>query len=142
MPSDPLHGRCYCGAVHVTARSQPLTGAYCHCSDCRRLSGAPVSAFAAFAPEQLDWSPALQEGVSHSEGVRRWFCQACGTQLAAHYAYLPDQVYLPIGLFEDAATLVPESHSHAGSRLPWLHLSDDLPRAEASNRDRWTEAGG
>lgn len=136
----PISGRCYCGAVKVHTPDAPQTIAYCHCSDCRRVSGAPVSALACFKPQSLQWSSDLGPGVSHHPEVRRWFCTECGSPLAATYTYLPDQVYVPIGLFDDADTLAPQSHSHAGSQLPWLHLNDDLPRAVASGRDRLNEA--
>ncbi|WP_084066119.1 GFA family protein [Marivita hallyeonensis] len=135
-----MTGRCYCGAVTFSTTRPPQTVAYCHCNDCRRVSGAPVSALAAFAKNDLVWSPELGAGVSHNEGVKRWFCQSCGSPLAAWYAYLPDQIYVPVGLFDNASELAPESHSHGGSQLAWLHMSDDLPRSEGSNRDALSEA--
>ena len=136
MPSDAdtLTGRCYCGQAMVVARAAPQTVAYCHCNDCRRVSGSPVSVVAAFAPEDLTWTPPLGPGASHNEGVRRWFCPECGSPLAARYAYLPNQFYVPVGLFDDVSQLKPQSHSHSGSQVTWLHMSDKLPRTEGSNR--------
>ena len=136
MSELPLSGRCYCGQVSIAATAQPIQVTYCHCSDCRRLSGAPVAAFAAFAPDQVAFSPALGPGKSFSKGVDRWFCSECGTQLCAQYDYLPGQLYLPLGLLNQAAELPPTGHSHAASALPWLNIQDDLPRDTASGRDR------
>ncbi|WP_224825346.1 GFA family protein [Cognatishimia sp. MH4019] len=121
--------------------SAPLTVAYCHCADCRRVSGAPVSAFAAFDPQNITITPAPETSVTVAPGVTRWFCAKCGTHLQAHYDYLPDQLYVPIGLFDDATSLKPESHSHSGSKLPWLCLTDTLPQAEGSGRARLSGAG-
>jgi len=59
--------------------------------------------------------------------------------LLAHFSYIPDQVFLPIGLINEAATLTPDLHAHAGSALPWLHLDDGLPRHAASSRDALNE---
>nr|WP_275113661.1 GFA family protein [Roseobacter cerasinus] len=108
---------------------------YCHCSDCRRVSGAPVSAFAAFREAVLRFEPTPGPPVSHAPGVTRWFCRDCGSPLAATYDYLPGQIYVPLGLIDQSAELPPSLHSHATSRLPWLHLADQLPRAEHSARD-------
>src|SRR5207237_1659221 len=36
---------CYCGAVEIELRGEPLEMGYCHCEACRRYSAAPVSAF-------------------------------------------------------------------------------------------------
>ena len=43
-----IAGRCYCGATTISATEAPQAIAYCHCGDCRRVTGAPVAAFAAF----------------------------------------------------------------------------------------------
>ncbi|MEL7213913.1 MAG: GFA family protein [Pseudomonadota bacterium] len=120
--------------------ARPQTVAYCHCADCRRVSGAPVSAFAAFAPDDLTIMPAPETSVSVAPGVTRWFCPTCGSHLKAHYAYLPDQVYVPVGLFDQAASLAPESHSHHGEKLPWLCLTDTLAKSDGSGRARLGDA--
>lgn len=138
MPSDALTARCYCGASRLTLDKPPFTVAYCHCSDCRRWTGAPVAAFAAVArADVIDQLPAAYRGT---RGVERWTCPTCHGPLAAAFDYLPDQVYVPIGILDQAAHLPPQSHSHAGSALPWLHIADDLPRAEASNRNTLNKA--
>lgn len=133
-----LTGRCYCGAVRVEAAGLPLTVAYCHCTDCRRWTGAPVGAFAAFAEGALRLSP-VPEARSAVPGVRRWNCPACGSPLAARFEYLPGQVYVPLGILDDAASVAPVLHAHAGSQLPWLRIDDTLPRHLTSARDALTE---
>jgi len=130
-----ITGRCYCGACRIKSVALPQAISYCHCSDCRRLTGAPIAAFAAFAPDDLTFAPALGAGMSHSPGVVRWFCTSCGSPLAATFEYLPGQVYIPVGLLDQAADLAPGQHAHYASRLPWLHIDDGLPRDAGSARD-------
>lgn len=124
----------------MTATARPQTVTYCHCSDCRRLSGAPVAAFAAFAPDDVTFTPTKGPRQSVTKGVDRWFCRECGTSLAATYDYLPDQVYIPLGIIDQVDTLAPQSHAQTASALAWLHISDDLPRDGASARDRLQDA--
>lgn len=131
-----ISGRCYCGRTRLQASAKPLSVTYCHCSDCRRLSGAPVSAFAAFSPDVLQITPNPDPAAPVSPGVTRRFCPDCGTQLSATYDYLPNQVYVPIGLLDQAADLPPNSHSHVASALPWHPITDELPRDAGSGRDR------
>lgn len=128
-----LSARCYCGASRLEA-NDPLTVAYCHCADCKRWTGGPVGAFAAFAPDDLTIAPAWCLPVSLVEGVERWNCPKCHSPLAARFAYLPDQIYVPLGLFEDAEKLPPQIHCHGDSQISWLHLTDDLPRTGGSGR--------
>ena len=49
-----ITGRCYCGKTTIRASRPPQMVAYCHCQDCRRATGAPVAAFAAFEVEDLE----------------------------------------------------------------------------------------
>lgn len=140
MPSEaaqpPFTARCYCGASHLRLSQAPLTAVYCHCRDCRRWTGAPLSAFAAFDPAALSVDPPLAAGVSLTPGVQRWSCPSCSSPLAARFDYLPDQVYIPLGILDQADQIAPQNHSHAAAALPWLHLSDDLPREASSARER------
>ncbi|MEM8631277.1 MAG: GFA family protein [Pseudomonadota bacterium] len=128
-------GRCYCGAQRVSATTAQLAVAYCLCSDCRRLSGAPVAAFAAFAKDSVSIRPAQMPAATVTEGVTRWFCPKCGTQLGAAFDYLPGQIYVPLGILDQIADLTPERHCHFDARLSWLALNDDLPKMNGSGRD-------
>ncbi|MFT6022199.1 MAG: hypothetical protein ACI9PY_000308 [Ascidiaceihabitans sp.] len=132
--APPVTGRCYCGKTSLSASTPPIVTTYCHCHSCRRLTGGPVAAFSAFAKGDIDISPAPQHAEPVSAGVDRWFCARCGTALAATYDYLPDQVYVPIGVIDQADDFAPTQHCHAGSAMSWLHIADDLPRATDSAR--------
>jgi len=133
-PDVPIEGRCYCGERRVIASQAPLTVTYCHCTSCRRASGAPVSAFAAFQAEAVTITPDPGKAVSPTPGVTRHFCPTCGSPLWATYDYLPGQIYVPVGIFEAAEDLAPERHSHLQEKLSWLCLSDDLPGSAGSGR--------
>src|SRR5436305_9345965 len=47
-------GRCYCGAVEIKMRGDPLEMGYCHCENCRRYFAAPVSAFTLWKKENVN----------------------------------------------------------------------------------------
>ncbi|WP_299283702.1 GFA family protein [uncultured Tateyamaria sp.] len=128
-----MSARCYCGASQLAFSKSPATVAYCHCTDCRRWTGAPVAAFAAF--ERTAVTGDLDAPYVTDSGVERWSCATCRSPLAACFPYLPDQIYVPVGLFDQIETLVPKLHSHADNTLTWLHIDDDLPRAPGTARD-------
>lgn len=129
MPSDAV-GRCYCGAHYVRATGFH-TATYCHCSDGRRLTGAPVAAFGAYAKVEI--TPPVEPKSFSGGSVTRWACPECGSALAATFDYLPDHTYVPLGTLDDPPA--PQLHSHAGSAVPWLHIDDDLPREDGSARE-------
>lgn len=55
--------------------------------------------------------------------------------MAARFDYLPDQVYVPLGVLDQIDELAPELHCHASNAPTWLHLNDGLPRDGGSGRD-------
>lgn len=144
MPQDTTapacSGRCYCGRTTISASAAPKTVAYCHCEDCKRSTGAPVAAFAAFDEAAVTFSPDEGKKISRVEGVTRSFCPACGSPLTGRYDYLPDTIYVPMGLLDTAEDFPPEMHAHCHNQLCWLHLSDDLPRHGASARDQLNDS--
>ncbi len=136
MPPEPapITGRCYCGAHDIEATCAPQAVTYCHCTDCKRVTASPLPVFAAFPEGTVLITPALDAAKPVTKGVTRHFCPDCGSQLTARFDYLPGQVYVPIGVLDQAETLEPRLHCHAGSALSWLHLDDGLRRAEDSGR--------
>ncbi|NMM43869.1 GFA family protein [Rhodospirillaceae bacterium KN72] len=135
-------GRCYCGKTTLRSAVPPKTVAYCHCEDCRRVTGAPVAAFAAFEEGTVTVSPDEGRRVSVSPGVTRTFCDACGSPLTGRYDYLPGTVYIALGILDQAADLAPRLHAHAAACLPWLRIEDDLHRDNGSARDRLSDQTG
>ncbi|TCD14627.1 GFA family protein [Oricola cellulosilytica] len=132
----PIKGRCYCGETAVRASRSPQTVAYCHCVDCRRVTGAPVAAMAAFEEKDLTFTPDEGAVAPSNPGVKRSFCRSCGSPLSSRFDYLPGQVYVPLGLLDQADELVPEVHSYESQRLRWLHIDDSVERFATSSRAR------
>lgn len=135
-----LTGQCYCGATTIRAESAPQSIAYCHCPDCRRVTGAPVAVFAAFDASDVSFSPDEGKKIATNPGVTRSFCRDCGSLLCGVYDYLPNQLYIPVGLFDQVDALIPGVHAHEANRVSWLHIEDDLPRFEASARSHLASA--
>jgi len=134
--TDVLTGRCYCGKTTVSTTQAPQTVAYCHCTDCRRWTSAPVAAFAAFDENEVAFFPNEGRQVSATPGVTRTFCSDCGTPLTGRYDYLPGQVYIGVSIFDQCDDLEARIHCHEASRLNWLNIDDQLPRVDSSARTK------
>ena len=130
-----LTGRCYCGAVTFQTSHPPLSVVYCHCTDCRRWTGSPVSVFAGFDAQAVSAEPGFGTQISINPGVDRWHCPTCGARIAARYDYLPGQIYIPVGIFDQPSKLAPTIHAHVQNAVAWLPLDDGLPRAQGSARE-------
>ena len=137
-----ISGRCYCGVTTVHGEKPPQIVTYCHCHDCRRLSGAPVSAFAAFGENDITFEPDEGQTVEVVQGARRSFCRQCGSSTIAHYDYAPGQVFVPIGILDQADQIAPVQHAHAGRCLSWLKIDDTAERIAESSRTQLAAARG
>lgn len=136
-PTDETHrGRCLCGALTFTAEGAPLAVSYCHCRDCRRATGAPVSVFAGFTEARVRMQGAEPRIRESSPGVRRAFCGTCGTPLFYADHRLPGELFLTVGVFDHPERLAPARHAWVSQQLPWLRLADDLPRHAQYSRPR------
>ena len=140
--SLPITGRCYCGAISVKVTDAPQIVCLCHCVDCRRVSGAPMVAVAAFDTDAVTFEPDEGYSVSLVPGAVRNFCGDCGSPLSFRGDYVPDQIYVPLGLLDQAGELEPDVHSYDSQRLPWLHIDDDIERFDNSAQTRLSQAAG
>lgn len=134
--TPPLTGRCYCGAHIITASKRPLAVTYCHCRDCRRVTGGPVAVFAAFEGGDVTITPNAGREITITAGVTRTFCDTCGSPLTGRYDYLAGTVYIPLGLLDQADDYPPDCHAHEASKIAWLNIEDDLVRHPCSARSQ------
>ena len=92
-----------------------------------------MPAFAAFAP--ADVTGLTGPGKVINPGVTRWNCDNCGSPMAATFDYLPDQIYLSLGVIDKADDLTPQVHCFAQQALPWLHMDDGVTKETGTGRD-------
>lgn len=136
-------GRCLCGRIRFVARAGPLWVAHCHCTSCRRNTGAPVTTFVGFRKDQIEFTGDRDFYLS-SPGVRRGFCGHCGTPLTYEAEHCGDEVHFYVSVMDDPSAFTPEKHVFYGERISWLELHDALPRFNGPGRgdpDSWGQGG-
>jgi hypothetical protein len=102
----------------------------CHCSLCRRATGAAFKPLAGIARDRLR----VTEGAESMliVGAPTWHdarCRLCGSLL---YAVVRDGtfVHVAMGTLVDDPTIRPTAHIFVGSKAPWYTITDDLPQHE------------
>jgi hypothetical protein len=86
-----LTGGCHCGAIRYEVSGDPFTHAICHCTDCRRHSGAPMVSWTMYPVGSLRVTRGTPKVYVSSEHARRHFCADCGTGLFYYNdSMLPD----------------------------------------------------
>lgn len=127
----PLTGGCNCGAVRYSIESQPLAVMACHCTSCRRQSGAaysvnlvvPVDAMTVTG-ELAVWSdPDTQSG----QPVLRQFCGVCGSPIRSLPASAPGIFAVKAGTLDRPDELAPQAHVWTESRIAWVDVPEGMP---------------
>ena len=123
-----LQGGCQCGAVRYEVKGTPQHVALCHCSDCRKSSGAPMVAWAAFAETEFTIAQGDLTTYNSSGTALRSFCPKCGTGIAyRNEEYLPGIVDIQSATLDDPDALPAGAHIQIAERIRWMADAHSLP---------------
>jgi hypothetical protein len=123
-----LTGKCLCGAITYEVDDAFSYAMNCHCSNCRRATGAAFKPLAGIQRDRLkiitgnDRMMIFGEECAHD--VR---CGTCGSLL---YSVVRDGIYVHIamGTLTGEPSIRPSAHIFVGSKAIWHEITDDLPR--------------
>jgi hypothetical protein len=120
-----FEGHCNCGTVRFEISSEPGGIYVCHCSICRRSTGANGIAVVVVPNENFRW-------LAGHENVRSWkrpgadweswFCGTCGSKLPG--VNDPQRMYIPVGCFGPDLQLQVIHHIYVNSRASWDVIGD------------------
>ena len=123
-------GGCFCGDLRYRTSQDPEWVGSCHCTMCRKISGAALSTFAVFPPETFEWTKGAPTQYRSSEATTRGFCARCGSTLS----WETEEMFgVMVGSLDRPEDVQPECHTNTETWLPWLIMDDDLPRLEGSH---------
>ena len=121
-------GGCQCGAVRYEVSGEPQHVALCHCNDCRKSSGAPMVAWAAFTDAQFKLVKGEPVTFNSSGSAMRSFCPKCGSGLYYRNAeFLPGIVDIQSATLDDPDALPPSAHIQVAERLGWMETAHSMP---------------
>lgn len=131
MADAPVRGGCLCGAVRYEITAPFLRAGACHCSRCRKHTGAAASVQGRVPQEAFR----LIAGAEHVRvfrppgGMAKAFCATCGSSLFG--GTWPDgpEVSVRLGTLDDDPGIRVGFHTFAAEAPPWLPVAEDgLPR--------------
>ncbi|GHF54499.1 GFA family protein [Seohaeicola zhoushanensis] len=123
-----LHGECLCGAVAYQVPDRFAYALNCHCSQCRRATGAAFKPFAGIPLADLRITRGAHKLTSwgDDQGQDRR-CGTCGSLL---WSVVRDGAWahVTMGTLMDTPSIRPTAHIFTGSKAPWHEITDDLPQ--------------
>ena len=130
--SDCITGKCLCGAVSWRTPGPVLWAGHCHCESYRRATSAPFTSFFGVPRNSVTWKGTLGSMATSNGKVVRKFCTSCGTQMTYQFEGWPDETHLYAATMDEPSQFEPKAHFHYAEKLPWVHISDTLPKYPGS----------
>lgn len=126
-----IRGSCLCGAVRFGYTRAVTQVGLCHCSLCRKVSGAAANAVIVVPEADFEWLAGedRQQAYARPTGWQTTFCRTCGSPLpqklrgAAAY-------WVPAGLLDDDPGLAVGGHIWVGSKASWDEIGGTAPHFE------------
>ena len=124
-----LRGQCLCRAVEYTVLDEFSYALNCHCSDCRRATGAAFKSFAGIERAKLTLTRGTERLLRYGESEHACdeHCGACGSLLFS-VVNQGQTVHVTLGTLVDAPSIRPSAHIFVGSKAPWFEITDALPQ--------------
>ena len=119
-------GTCLCGGVQFEVTEPFLRVSYCHCTNCKKISGGigTVSGRARSDAIRIVAGEELLTTYQPVEGTAKTFCSVCGSNLFG--GGWPDSEYSSVRLSTlDSFEGKPTAHTFVRSVAPWETLPDD-----------------
>lgn len=130
MSEEQFHGSCLCGAVEYEIHPPFLFFHHCHCSRCRKSSGAAHRSNIFLKAGQLRWIVGHDHVQRFELPTAEYFCTAwcdlCGS--AMPWLTRNGKYYLvPAGTLDDDPKARPERNIYWDSRAAWYNDLKKLP---------------
>jgi len=119
-----MKGSCLCGNVAFEISGEITELYQCHCSLCRKATGAAANAACIVPSERFTWrsgTSQITSFVRHS-GYRSDFCSHCGSPVPNPMRD-GERVWVPAGLFDEATQARVTRHVFVGSKAEWDEIS-------------------
>ena len=123
-----LAGGCLCGAVRYRIRGAPLAMYHCHCSQCRKASGASFATNLLVRTEDFEITAGGERlaAFESSPAKHRHFCSRCGSPIFSRAQATEQIVSVRSGTLDGDPELRPGAHYHVASKAPWYEICDGL----------------
>jgi hypothetical protein len=134
MSEKELSGSCLCGAIRYRVQGPWLRFVHCHCSRCRKVTGAAHATNLFAESSNFRWisgqENAARYDLPNAARFATSFCRTCGARVP-HASRDGRNYVVPAGSLDEAPDMKPQGRIFWGSRAPWS-CEDDLPKFEGA----------
>jgi hypothetical protein len=123
-------GGCLCGGVRYEYSGEVGAAGYCHCADCRHVSGSAFGVSVRAVAAQFRISKGSPKGYTKpgdsGRPVTRYFCPDCGSPLYTEPPLHPEVVFIKAGSLDDPGLVKPDREAWTASRVDWATIEPGI----------------
>lgn len=136
-----MRGKCLCGAIEFELNGDVPNLYQCHCSLCRKVTGAAANAAFRIDVDQFEWTAGknrIRKFVTET-GFKSHFCASCGSPVP-NLTSNDSAYWIPAGLLEETSGIELVAHLYVASKAAWDVIAeageqfDEMPDTEALDR--------
>ncbi|MGI3183826.1 GFA family protein [Nioella aestuarii] len=124
-------GKCACGAVTYSMKTDPMFVHCCHCSECQKQTGSAFVLNAIIETDRVEYSGPIKEmtlPTPSGKGQVISRCENCGVAVFSSYLIRQGKLlYIRVGTLNHPENCPPDVHIFTSSKLPWLKIETDIP---------------
>jgi hypothetical protein len=139
IPPPPYTGSCLCGQVHWTLKARPLAVNACHCTDCKKTTGATNVVMLLAKSEDFSSTGETHFYRKRADSGRELDihrCTACGTRMFHRNLASPSLVFISAGTLADPSWAIPTSHIWVEKISPGVAMEEDAVKVVGQPADR------
>ena len=112
-----VQGGCFCRRVRYEVTGIPFDETNCHCSICRRTTGAPFVAWFSVNPSEFRLASGRSSRFRSSVNAIRSFCGHCGTQLTFQSDDCSGAIDITTCSLDHPEAVAPRDHTHMAQKV-------------------------
>lgn len=128
-----LSGGCYCGEVRYELKGTPNNSYFCHCTQCRKLTGSAHASNMQIAPEAVQFTQGIDKitrfECDSGRAFSNAFCNRCGSGLP-FLGKSGQWLYVPIGSLDTVPDDLIKYNIFWSDRANWYDSGTAAPRCE------------
>ena len=121
-----ISGGCLCGRLRYRLKEVPAMAVNCHCSMCRKHSGAAFLSYAVVPNADLRLEGEGLVAFRSSPEALRSNCGTCGCPLTFTFDADPDHTWITIGSFDNPSLIAPAENWFVQDKVDWVMIDPAL----------------